>query len=1055
MKNNSFHNFESMLANPLTIFRVSNFGLSFAIKRLFKSLNQKQGTLKSVLVIVFVLFFTAFDVAAQQQLSQTTSERLFSKGKELVDHANYGAARKVFTEFLSIAPSNDPRRSEAEYYVAFSALNLNHADGEKLIDDFIESNPATPKASTAYYDLAVFFYGEKNYNKAIHYFKKVDFPALTNDQQSQGHFAWGYSLFNQKQLDEALIQFNFVKNQYNAYSPAASYYAGFIEYSEGNYAEALADLKRAEKNPSYASIVPYLIANVYYRQRKYDELIQYASTLKNRTDVQNQDDIAMLVAESYYFKGDYKNAAEQYEQYFINNTKQQESTLLFHAGHAYYSLDQPDKAVEYLKRSAAASDSVSHYASYYLGILYIKDGDRLYALNSFAHASKSKDKSLAEEASFQHAKVAFDEGKFELAVSELEKFLKEFPASRHQVEVKELLAQGYVNGSNFNKAIEYIESLPRRNPATDKAYQKAAYLKGVELFNKEEYAQAVVYFKKSLQYPLDKTYAAQAAFWCGEAYSVGRKYEDAVGYYLQVIGLGNAAPEEILLKTRYGLGYAYYNIQEYERALFNFKEFVNKTDRNDPNHTDALIRLADCYYVAKSYEDALTYYTRANTIGSPDNDYILLQTGVVNGVLRKYEEARKKLTALITSYPKSQYRDDALFQRAQFEIEQGRYDAAVEGFSQLINETSASPYTPYAYLRRAASYFNLKQHERTISDYTFVVKHYPAHPAAQQALLPLQEALNTAGRSAEFENILTSFKQANPTHQGLENIEYETAKNFYFNQQYQKAISGLNAFIASYPQSARLPEAKYYLAESHYRIQEYDKALAVYKELSGDPSFALGGKVIARIAEIDFKLGRYQDAVASFKKLEKIASSKRDLFNAWSGLMESFFLLNKYDSVNTYANLILEKGNVNVSAQNKASLYLGKAAMEKGDYETAKDEFLVTLNTARDEYGAEAKYLLGKIFYLTKDYKQCYETLIGLDDDFAAYEEWVGKAFLLLADNFVAMGDIFQAKATLQSLIDGFPLEHIKNEASAKLRMIEKTQMEQQQQTLSDTIERN
>src|SRR5690606_36824906 len=116
-------------------------------------------------------------------------------------------------------------------------------------------------------------------------------------------------------------------------------------------------------------------------------------------------------------------------------------------------------------------------------------------------------------------------------------------------------------------------------------------------------------------------------------------------------------------------------------------------------------------------------------------------------------------------------------------------------------------------------------------------------------------------------------------------------------------------------------------AESHYTIREIGKAHPLYQELSNDLSFTLQAKIAARLAEIDFSERRYEQAIPSFRKLEKLAANKKDLFNAWSGLMESFFLLAKYDSVNTYANQILEKGNVNASAQNKSSLYLGKAAM--------------------------------------------------------------------------------------------------------------------------------
>jgi TolA-binding protein len=171
--------------------------------------------------------------------------------------------------------------------------------------------------------------------------------------------------------------------------------------------------------------------------------------------------------------------------------------------------------------------------------------------------------------------------------------------------------------------------------------------------------------------------------------------------------------------------------------------------------------------------------------------------------------------------------------------------------------------------------------------------------------------------------------------------------------------------------------------------------------------------------------------------------------------MESFYLLAQYDSADVYARIILERGNVNAGAQNKASLYLGKTAMARGDFETAKDEFLNTLNAARDEYGAEAKYLLGQIFHQQKQYKQCYETLVSLNNDFAAYPEWVGKSYLLLADNFTAMEDLFQAKATLQSLIDHFPLQPVKDEARTKLNQLEQRQVESQQQIESDTLENN
>lgn len=988
--------------------------------------------------LICLLLLVATIGVAQEQLSQQKAERLFAKGRELVEHNNYGAARQVFSEYLEAAPASDSRRSEAQYYMAYSALSLGHEDGERLINDFIEKNPSSPRASTAYYDIALFFYDQKSYTKATRYFRQVDFPALTADQQNKGRFAWGYSLFSEKKLKEALEQFNFVKTQKNAYAPAASYYAGYVEYANGAYDDALEDLKRAEQNSAYAGVVPYLIANVYYRQRDYDALLTYAESVQSRPNLANASEIAMLVAEAYYFKGDYQRAVDAYERYFSGGAGKSESPLLFRAGYASYTLGRQDKALDYLRKAAASSDTVSYYASYYLGIIYLKQGDKPLAMNAFNYARNNPaDRELAEESAFQFGKVAYDAGRAEVAIPELEAFLQKYPSSAHRNDVREILAQAYVNGNDFNKAIEYIESLPARNAAMQQAYQKATYLKGSDLFNKEVYDQAVSFFAKSLSNPVDARYTTLANFWSGEAYSILGRYQDAVRHYTAVLGTGGG---ELATASRYGLGYAYYNLKDYDRAQIQFREYVNATDRRNPNHTDALIRLADCYYVSRSYPEALEYYTRARNIGSPDNDYILLQTGTITGFQRNYTEARRLLNDLVSSYPRSQYRDDALFQIAQFDIEQGNYQQAIDGLTRLLREMPGSSFAPYAYMRRAASHFSLKNYDATVSDYSRVIREYPTHPAAEESLVPLQEALTLAGKSGDFDMYLSTFKRANPDSKGLENVEYETAKNLYFNQKYTQAISALRSFMTSYPQSARNTEAKYYIAESHFRLHNYDEAIPLYEELARDHASEYGARIPSRLAEIHVAMGQYNRATGDFRRLEQLASSKKDLFTAWSGLMESYFQLKQYDSVSVYANLILEKGNVNASAQNMATLYLGKAAMEKGDYETAKDEFLNTLNTARDEYGAEAKYLLGKIFYLTKDYDQCYETLIGLNNDFSSYQEWVGKAFLLLADNFVAQEDDFQAKATLQSLIEHFPDPAVKEEAREKLKAIEERQ---------------
>jgi TolA-binding protein len=387
-----------------------------------------------------------------------------------------------------------------------------------------------------------------------------------------------------------------------------------------------------------------------------------------------------------------------------------------------------------------------------------------------------------------------------------------------------------------------------------------------------------------------------------------------------------------------------------------------------------------------------------------------------------------------------------MFQLAQLDFEQGKYANAVAGYTRVLETTKTSPFVPYAHMRRAAANYNLKEYGKTADDYIAVIQAYPSHHTANDALIPLQEALGLAGRGTEFDRYLNAFKQANPEARGIESVEFETAKNLYFNQEYGRAIARLTTFETSYPASAKLTEARFYRAESYYRLKDFGKALAQYQQISTDDAFPMINKVVGRIAELQFASGDFASAVSGFMRLSAMATTKKDQYAAWSGLMESHHLLAQYDSSDRYARLIIEKGNINPGAGNKASLYLGKNAMSRGDYVTAKDEFLNTLNTARDEYGAEAKYLLAEIFYLNGEHKQAYETLVSLNSDFQAYTDWVGKSFLLMADNSMAMGDNFQARYTLQSLIDNFPLQEVKDRAAEKLRRLDEQEKAAQPQ---------
>lgn len=990
--------------------------------------------MRSGYLSTIILLLILHPAIAQTTLYNTEPDALYRKGVDLMEKADYAAAREAFESYLATG-DNQLKMTEAEYYIAFSALSLFHQDGEKLVDNFIRDHPSNPKAGVAYYELGDFYYHQKNYTKAIEYLSKANFQALSLEQRNNLIFELGYSHFTKRQFSPALTQFNKLKAGNSAYNASSNYYAGYIYYEQGKYDEAIADLRRAGQHEAYKSVVPGMIASIYYNQKRYDDLIAYGDEILGSEKRVNEKEFYLLMADAYLYKENYQKAGEYYDEY-LARTSTPSLPVRYRIGLTAYKLGDHQGAIDQFKVVATENDSTGIYASYYLGILYLKEGNKNYAITAFDKARKSElNPSLTEESTYQYVKVALDLGRTEEAIRVMNDFTGDFPQSSHLDEVNDLLSQAYLNSNNYNLAIRHIEALASVNRNLQTIYQKATYLKGAEEFNKGNYQDAIQLFDKSLKYQVDPVFTAKASVWAGEAFSVGRRYEEAIPYYKRVTGLPNSPDKESLLKAEYGLGYALYNTKAYGEALSYFRSYVQqlKGAGDRAFYQDALLRLADCYYVEKQYDQALQNYREAIAAKTPDQDYAHLQSAVVLGIMGNVEDANREYDAVIRNYPRSSYMDDALYQRAQLNFEKGNFSKAISGFSEMISKKPNSQYIPYAYMRRGAAHYNLQEYDDAISDYKAVIDKYPTHSVASEVILSLQNVLSVQGRSGEFDKYLASYKQANPNGQGVEALEFETASNQYYNLEYEKAIQGFQNYIRSYPDNAKVNDAQFLIAESFYRLGKTDQAIPVYESLAGQKNFAQYNRVIERLADLESAAGATKKSMDRYYQLAAIAGNKKQQFNAWSGLMRGYYELGKYDSVRQYANRILEKGNVNIGAQNMAYLYLAKASYARGDMKQAEDEFLTTLNAARDQYGAEAQYLLGELYYKQEDYKRSVETLVNLTKNFSSYQDWVGKSYLLMADNYVGMEDYFQAEGTLQSLIDNFPDQNIKDLAAEKL----------------------
>ena len=74
------------------------------------------------------------------------------------------------------------------------------------------------------------------------------------------------------------------------------------------------------------------------------------------------------------------------------------------------------------------------------------------------------------------------------------------------------------------------------------------------------------------------------------------------------------------------------------------------------------------------------------------------------------------------------------------------------------------------------------------------------------------------------------------------------------------------------------------------------------------------------------------------------------------------------------------------------------------------------------------------------EYHEAENLIFELIDHYAAYDYWVARSFILLADVYMKLDNTFQAKQTLQSIIDNYKGHELVIIAQQKLDSISNKQ---------------
>ncbi|MBK9478597.1 MAG: tetratricopeptide repeat protein [Bacteroidetes bacterium] len=996
----------------------------------------------SLILVFFCLII--FQTYAQKTTIYTDKDATFKLGVELFEKEKFGSAQKLFQKYLENSKAQTEETIDAEYYSAICALELFNEDAEFLLRNFVTRHPESKHIKMAYFNMGNFQYRKKRYKEAIVYFEKVNPLDLTNAQLTDYYFKLGYSYFSRQNYEKAQKLFFEIKDVDNKYTAPALYYYSHIAYLNKNYETAQKGFLKLSDNPNFGPLVPYYIAQIYYLQGKYDEVINYAPALLDSANIKRQPEIAHLLGDAYFKKGKYSDALPYFEKY-QKSASQLSRGDYYQIAYSYYKANDFTKAILYFKKSIKDADSLTQLAHYHMADCYIHSNNKQLARISMQTASKMNfDKEIQEDALFNFAKLAFElsYNPYQEAISAFETYIRQYPNSPRLDEAYNYLVNVYLTTKNYKDALTSIEKIQQKSQNMQFAYQKIAYYRGVELFNDKSLENAITNFNKALIYPKDKSINALSYYWKGEAYYRMGNYTDAIKAYKSFLFEPGAALLSVFKTANYNLGYAFFKSADYPNAIIWFRKYVGTPDQENQDTkklNDAYTRIGDAYFVSKDYSNAVEYYSQAAKINALNNDYVVFQQASAMGVLGRFDSKIETLQKLINTYPKSPYLDDAKYELANTYLIQNQNEKALSVLTKLVDEFPNSSYVKKCLLKMALIYYNSDQNKLALELNKRIIADYPQSAEAREALTNMRTIYIETSNLAEFEDYLKT-KSITISASTLDSATYEAAELRYVKGDCENASKDFDAYLTRYPNAYFKLNANFYKAECDYKYGFLADALKGYVYVTEQSKSNFTEKALIKSAYIYFKRGAYTEALAAYTKLEEIAEVPSNIMDARIGQMRSNFQLKQYSMAIATSKKIIAMEKIPNEILYECHSLNAKSYLASGNDSLAMDEFVITSKLTKNELGAEAKYNIAVLQFKKAEYQASEKTIDDIIKQVPSYDYWIAKSFILWADIYMALKDNFQAKATLQSIIDNAEIAELVEEAKQKLAAINKAE---------------
>ena len=964
----------------------------------------------------------------------------FQDALALYNNQQYQAAQALF-EKVGAETTDYETEANSAYYVANAAIRLNQRGSDKLMEDFVLRYPTSTKRNSAFMDVGDYYFETGKYPYAVKWYQKVDQSSMSRKDRERFNFNNGYSYYQSNRPDEAERYLNRVTDS-KEYGSQAKYYLGFIAYEQDDYAAASESFDKITDPKILEEKMAYYQADLNFKSGNFEKAIEMAEQHMPKADRREQSELNKIIGESYFNLEKYQEAIPYLKQYRGKRGKFSNTDFYF-LGYSYYKLNNYEEAIGNFNKIIDGENSVAQNAYYHLAECYLKLDKKSEALNAFRNASQMDySPDIEKDALLNYARLSYEIGNaYEPVPQVMTLYLEKYPKDEHQEEIQNLLVDSYITSKNFEGAMQLLEE--NSSYASAETYQKVAFYRGVELFIDGDYESALERFSKSIKKSENQKYKAKAQYWQAESAFRLNRYEAALEGFKDFQNNPAAKQTEEFQNFDYNIGYCYFKLKDYKSATRYFKNVTVGLDISQEMVADSYMRLADSYFVTSKYGDAIAAYDRGATFNGPERDYAAFQKAISQGFLGNNAQKIEGLNDFLNKYSKSSYRDDAMFELGNTYVKADNGSKGLQIYDQLISEYSRSKFAPRAMLRQGLVHYNASKNEAALGKFKKVVNDYPNTPEANQAVAQAKLVYVDMGRVSDYAAWVRNLDFVEVTDSELEAASYEAAERKYIEGNTDAAIRGYEDYLKEFPNGMEALKANFNLAQLYFGKGQKDKALNRFKVVADSEVGEYTEQALTRICEIYIGKNDYRTAMPYLTKLEGSAEISQNKTFAQSNLMKGYYEQKNYQRTLAYAEEVLRAPNIDNRIKSDAQIMIARSAIETGNEELAETAFAEVKSIATGETAAEAWYYDAYFKNKNGTYEASNNSVQKLAKDFSAYKKWGGKGLIVMAKNFYALGDAFQATYILESVIENFAdFEEITAEAQGELAMIKSREAE-------------